>query len=361
MNSAVSARKVGAAQDPLDAFAYFYDPADVAQAARDWPADIRLAVCLDAEGTCEFVLFHEDESDTVLARIARVLGRPLGGFETNPAVDGFPERSLLFSQESALLRILTRDADLLERAVDYDLNFRFARDEGLDPEEVCADVDPSSHGSRSLSARRSVRKIFPLAERRSPVPPTPTSPPKGYRPPQPAEPERPAPPAPPAPPVELRATLRRVGERVRLETETSNGVPTLLRDVMLRDDLGSIHISAAALGSTDLRFTAIDMPAELFPADFVTEMPRPARVALLQSGLFVTPSKPLGFPLPDRARAVTRRLGHGLRVPFLAAMSLVATGFLSAMVAHTVSEGAEGSLWSGRAPGLDVFSAQQTR
>ena len=66
MNSGFSVKEeLGAAsQTPPepDAFAYFVDPAELSVLKRDWHAEMRLLLCMDAAGRCEFVVFHNDEA-----------------------------------------------------------------------------------------------------------------------------------------------------------------------------------------------------------------------------------------------------------------------------------------------------------
>ena len=105
MNSGFSVKEelrndVDALQEP-DAFAYFVDPSELSVLVQGWPEEMRLLLCMDAGGLCEFVVFHNDEEHAVFDRVADILDRPVGSFAVSPEVEGHPCRRLLFSEENS--------------------------------------------------------------------------------------------------------------------------------------------------------------------------------------------------------------------------------------------------------------------
>ena len=129
MDSGFSDSKTEAGQSKTAAEpdAYFVDPEEVALLMPNWPECMHLVLCMDAAGLCEFVVFHDDETDTILNRVAEVLDRPTGGFAASPAIEGYPTRTLLFSEENALLKAVQSSDSLQEIAADYLINYNFAR------------------------------------------------------------------------------------------------------------------------------------------------------------------------------------------------------------------------------------------
>ncbi|KKL79388.1 hypothetical protein LCGC14_2015310, partial [marine sediment metagenome] len=119
-----------------DCLAYFLDDDDLRDVLPDWPSEIDLAVCLDEGGACELVVYHRDESARILIRVAEVLGREMGSFSVVPEVTGHPTRRVLFSEEQQFLAMVASADRLIETATDYLINYRFAIEEGLDPELV---------------------------------------------------------------------------------------------------------------------------------------------------------------------------------------------------------------------------------
>ena len=368
MDSVLSAQAPDTVDDPQSAFVYFYDPEDVMRSVVGWPSDIRAAVCLAADGVCDFVLFHEDEENGVLPRVAKILNRAPGTFATNPAVSDHPERKLVFSEETALIKALRTDDGLLERAQDYAINYRFARDEGLEADSAC-DARVHADVTQERLARRSVSKIFPLAKRRER-----RDPPQGYHRIDPAEMQ------------EFDADLFVVGGRLRLARPGDEGLAIFTKDVALRDDLAAFHVPSSVLGKRGADGLPLDMPLEAFTREFRVDGKLPVQVSILPTGVFVrrravrphlaasiaTPA-PVSSATDDghqaetavaarsRRSALYRSLNQGLRVPILAAASLVATGFFSAMVAETLSNDRGSWLWLSSAPTLDVFSAEKTQ
>ncbi|MWD28451.1 hypothetical protein E0K89_013280 [Aquicoccus sp. SCR17] len=165
-----------------DAFAYVLDEDLVRAVLPDWPEAMGLVLCLSADGRCETVVFHRDEGARALRKAAAVLGRPARSFPVAPAAEGWPTRRVRFSEEQEMLRLVAAAADLRELAQDYAINYRFARDEGLDPDDVAQGRVPGRIGDRSApepdrkaEIAREVRRRLHLSlaaegKRRAPVP-----------------------------------------------------------------------------------------------------------------------------------------------------------------------------------------------
>lgn len=122
-----------------DAFAYVLDEDVVRAALPGWPADMNLILCLKADGRCEMVVCHrEEEGRRALRKAAAVMARPERSFAVAPEVEGWPTRRVRFSEEQEMLKLVAEADHLEEMALDYAINWRFARDEGLDPDDVAA-------------------------------------------------------------------------------------------------------------------------------------------------------------------------------------------------------------------------------
>ena len=165
------------APDP-DAFVYFVDPEELALLSPGWPEEMRLLLCMDATGLCEFVVFHDEEEPRIFGRVTEILDRPVGAFAVSPQVEGYPTRRLLFSEENALLKSIQDSSSLRETAEDYLINYNFAREESLDFEKLMRTrrVDDDS-----LAARVRTDKIFAFGSKNAPKKRAPqSSPPAGY-------------------------------------------------------------------------------------------------------------------------------------------------------------------------------------
>ena len=141
-----------------DAFAYLMDADLVRSALPDWPAELGLVLCLVADGTCRTAVFHREESSRALRKAAGLLGRAERSFAVAPAVEGWPSRRVRFSEEQELLNIVAGEPGLVEVATDYAINYRFAREEGLNPETMvagrpAAERSPAPRAVEGASAR----------------------------------------------------------------------------------------------------------------------------------------------------------------------------------------------------------------
>ncbi|GAA6209920.1 hypothetical protein NBRC116601_32130 [Cognatishimia sp. WU-CL00825] len=100
---------------------------------RDWPADMRLAVCLMPSGECQLMLFRQEEAGVFPQRLRKHLGLRPEEISIHPPVSGFPSRQMKYSDERSLEMLLKETPDIAEDAHDYAVNFSYAMEEGLNP------------------------------------------------------------------------------------------------------------------------------------------------------------------------------------------------------------------------------------
>ena len=117
----------------LKAFVYFAEYEIIKNMMHGWPAEMRLALGLHATGECELVVFHRDEVNRIIKRMAGILKLPVGSFGIVPERHGYPTKPIRFSDQQLLLKLITEKDDLCETALDYAINYRFAEEEGFDP------------------------------------------------------------------------------------------------------------------------------------------------------------------------------------------------------------------------------------
>lgn len=109
------------------------DGADVRHVFSSWPPDICLAVCLDASGDCTMIVFHREERPGIAGPVLQRLGWTADEASFVPKVEGFRTRQFLYSDERRLMVLVSSNADILEEAHDYAVNYTYALEEGLDP------------------------------------------------------------------------------------------------------------------------------------------------------------------------------------------------------------------------------------
>ena len=117
-------------------YIYFVDLDALIDLWPSWPKEMRIAVCMAGEARFDAVLHHKDEIKSVPAKIARLYDVDKASIFTFPEMDGFESRKIYFSEERQILKSLLDIDHMLESATDYMVNYDFARDEGLDPDEV---------------------------------------------------------------------------------------------------------------------------------------------------------------------------------------------------------------------------------
>ncbi len=120
----------------VETLAYFLEEETLRGLLPGWPGGMNLVLCLDDAGKCDLIVHHRDETERVLTRLAREHYEIDSLLSVSPAVDGYPTRKILFSEEQQLLMLVAEAENLDEVAYDYAINYRFACDEGLDPDLV---------------------------------------------------------------------------------------------------------------------------------------------------------------------------------------------------------------------------------
>ncbi len=118
----------------VETLAYFLEEDSLRDLMATWPAGMQLMLVLDDDGRCDLMVHHRDEAGRVLDKLIADLGELASGLSVTPQVPGRPTRKVKFSDEQQLLALVAEAEDLRETATDYAINYRFACDEGLDPE-----------------------------------------------------------------------------------------------------------------------------------------------------------------------------------------------------------------------------------
>lgn len=295
-----------------DTLAYFLDEEQLETTLPGWPKAMNLVLCLDAAGGWSFLVYHEQEIPTLMDRISSVLDRPIGAFAITPEVEGHPTRRVLFSEEQQLLTMLGRTDRLVETAQDYAINYNFALEEGLDPEEVTRRVPVPSgplgsmrDGLRSASLEdRSVQRARPTEST------DPSDPPKHY----------------------VAAGVQEPPELTLLEADlfvedgevivSTGGVP---RDpvripgerIAFREDFDRLLLPRELLGAEWTPEDAVELVLEedALPPAMVTPLRASggqARLAVTATGLYLGPFRPeapaaRGVPAEATGRGATPR------------------------------------------------------
>jgi hypothetical protein len=120
-------------QERIKLFVVLLEAEELSSNFKDWPKSISLAVCLLPTGEHHFVVFHVEELSKICPRLERQLGLVKDEFEIYPEVEGYKSRSMLFSDTQLIWSLVARTQEVLEEAVDFSENYRFAKEEGLDP------------------------------------------------------------------------------------------------------------------------------------------------------------------------------------------------------------------------------------
>ncbi len=117
----------------MKAFIYFVEPEVMEGALSGWPQKMRLALCLYKSGRIEIMMFHCKESQGIIKRMRDILKLETGSFGIVPEARGYPTKAIRFSDQQHFLKLIMEKEDLCEIASDYAINYRFAEEEGLDP------------------------------------------------------------------------------------------------------------------------------------------------------------------------------------------------------------------------------------
>jgi len=395
--------------DQTDKLAYFLEADQLAGVFADWPDDMNVVLCLEDSGDCEIVVYHRDEGHIVLSRVAGVFGRSVGEFMVVPEVRGYPTRRVMFSEEQKLLSLVAESIDLPETALDYAINYRYAKDQGLNPDTM---KPKSSVAAEAAPERPTAQVITPTFRHREPKLPQRVPPeirakarrPEGIVPrinlsmgnvavknvaaPSPAPRARPVPtpvaaqapvqvptpatspaPAPsyqpgyaPAaeflaqPAIAVEAMLIPQGDVLRLvlsrDRLSVNTAPLRVEAVMLREDFTSFMLPRDVLENwTSGRAAVLDIPLTQFPEPMARQFLASAfeaQVVVNAKGIFVTPGDQLidTQPANQPQRPVIRRVVTPLRAAMVA---LVALGAATGAILSTD----QGAQFTGTANGAD--------
>ena len=117
----------------LKTFIYFVEPEVIEGVLSGWPQEMRLALCLYKSGRCEIMMFHCREGQGIIKRMRDILKLEEGSFGVVPETRGYPTKAIRFSDQQHFLKLMMEKEDLCEIASDYAINYRFAEEEGLDP------------------------------------------------------------------------------------------------------------------------------------------------------------------------------------------------------------------------------------
>lgn len=345
-----------------ESLAYFLDEAEVAAILPDWPAEMSLAICLDGAGACEMVVFHRDESERILDRVAEVMNRAPGSFAVTPEVEGWPTRRILFSEERKLMALVAGAERLSETAADYAINFNFAREEGLDPEAL---IRTGAKTGSDLAAGAAPRVRQPEEDWTAetdeaeapddwaqPAPRSAEGLPPGYF--WADEDRRP----------ECQFANGRLsvqGGRIRLTVEpaavAAETLPELVSGIAFREDFGRFMLRRSALRASwqPGEGAILDIPAELFPetlADRFRRKPYAAHVTVTGEGIFVAPGRALESIAHEARPAVPGRRRKIVTPIRMMAVGLVALGLASGGVVNALQQGpGETRLASAELPG----------
>ncbi|MGR3756479.1 MAG: hypothetical protein ACU0AT_04535 [Tranquillimonas sp.] len=326
-----------------DCLAYFLERAEIAALLPDWPLGMNLVVCLDAEGECELVVYHADEGDRILDRVGEVLNRAPQTFAVSPRIEGWPTRRVLFSEERKLMDLVRGAERLCETATDYEINFNFAREEGLDPAEV---TRARAAGGLGGLGRPRVRQPDEAAEADGShrVPPAPNASrggdalPSGYL--WVASGDA-------TPSCEfLSGRILGMGEVIRLAIGPSaieaDVAPVAVSRIAFREDFTRFALPRQVLGAdwTPGKAVLVDVPADLFPAVLASRFqrrPYSCHITVSDGGVFILPGNAVEAarrPAPAKAKPAARpRLVTPVRAAglVLATIGLAAGGLVGAM------------------------------
>jgi hypothetical protein len=117
-------------------FIYLIDLTTLEDLWPSWPRDMRVAVCMSPGDRFDAILHHKDETEGVPERLARLRNIDPRSIVVAPEIPGYPTLKVFFSEERTILKALLETEGILDAAFDYQVNFDFARDEGLDPDKV---------------------------------------------------------------------------------------------------------------------------------------------------------------------------------------------------------------------------------
>jgi hypothetical protein len=316
----------------VETLAYFLEEDSLRGVMRDWPEAMQLMVRLDEAGRCELLVHHRDEAGRVLETLREGLGEEAETLAVVPPVEGFATRRVRFSEEQQLLALAASTEGLSESAQDYAINYRFACEEGLDPEAVVGPrarplADEPESDLPQVAERRAARRQTQPDPRPEPAP-APRLFPAGFE--AANDPAR-------RECSLVTAQLHGQGARVRLSFEPGAlqgaEIPVVVENVGHSADFGCFVLPRGALaGWQPGAPLVIDMPQEQFPEAWAARFRRQthhAQVSVTATGVFVRPvlpepAAPPEAPMVELAEGWS--LGRPLRAALLVAGMVAAGG-----------------------------------
>ncbi|MGX9854996.1 hypothetical protein ACR03S_06085 [Limimaricola variabilis] len=313
----------------VETLAYFLEEDALRGVMRDWPAGMQLMVRLDGSGRCELVVHHRDEAARVLETLREGLGEAVDTLAVVPEVEGYATRRVRFSEEQQLLALAASADGLSESAQDYAINYRFAREEGLDPETVIGrDARRFADEIESDLPQVSERRVA----RRNAAPAEPRLFPEGFE--AADDPAR-------RECALVTAHLHGQGARVRLTLEPealapgAAELPVTVENVGHSEDFGCFVLPRGALAGWEPGLPlVIDMPQAQFPEAWAARFRRQthhAQVSITARGVFVRPQLPAPEAPAEAPMVEVQegwRLGRPLRAALLVAGMLAVGGSL---------------------------------
>lgn len=109
----------------------------------EWPNLMNLAVWVDMASEFSITVYREEEQDQIISRIAQEADMQVSDIHVIPEQEGYQTASLLFSDENAIIKMVSERADLVDMAGDYAVNYQFCLDEGIDPKKALEPATPS--------------------------------------------------------------------------------------------------------------------------------------------------------------------------------------------------------------------------
>ncbi|MBN9887143.1 hypothetical protein [Salipiger abyssi] len=306
--------------------AYFFEAADLMSVFTDWPEEIGLVLCLDDAGTCEMLLHHREEGKAVFRKAGAVLDCPPGEFAVVPAVEGYPTRRVMFSDEQKLLALVEDETDLAEMAADYLINYQFEKTRKAKAAESAAPT-PASVQKALEPFRWRPRLHFSEirdAGRRTPKEPKPASSmPEGYAAAEAVKDRE-------CRIAEGELSLDHRGVRLMLAPEqvTIKTRTQLVQEVGFRDDFSRFVLPRKAVDGWELGDPlVIDIPESFFPEGLrqrFAKGPRLAEVTVTAQGVFVAPGAAIPQPEVTETEPVPAKKRRRFFTPARAALVALA-------------------------------------
>ncbi|MHA6345479.1 hypothetical protein [Roseivivax sp. CAU 1761] len=302
----------------MERLAYLFEEAELDSVFADWPAGMRVALCLAQDGATQAVLFRSDAPERILERVRQVTGWDDGSFAVVPAMEGAPSLRILYSEAQWFLRLAAEIEDLPRMARDI-----------IDPRPAPAAEAPRPRAIRAGSAPIASSGLLPRRHARARLYPE-DGLPEGYR---------SARELAQAPVEFLAARITTSGRRVRLALEpdavSERTVPARASPIGYRDDLRAFVLDPAVLADwAPGQGAVIDMPMEEFPkmlAERFARAPHIADVTVTPDGIFVQhgPPEAAAVPLAPPPPSAMPARGWTLRA---LTVGLIALGLASGTV-----------------------------